>query len=221
MSRIDPLERSVLKKSFSKKYHSRPLEYQFSPALSHSPPSLANGWWEGQHAPSPSSTGLAGVRKNLAALALVTSTFSSPLKMSCRPVQLHDEELARFLVVQVEADLRDTTDSSSHRMSTTLGRGASGRPCHRPRRRAHLGRQARPFLIFRVFPPLLCDLAKGIIYIVDFRSRRICRAEEIVKGPTRWKWIPLCVHEVGRVVHPLFLLVRYHIDFFRSSDVYP
>jgi hypothetical protein len=110
-----------------------------------------------------------------------------------------------------------------YRMSTTLGRKASGRPYHRPRRRAHLGGKHDHFLYFVFFRRPFAISPKGFyIYIIDFRSRRIRRAKEIVKRAHRvesgshyasMKW--------GRVVHPLFLLVRFHIDFFRSSNVYP
>jgi hypothetical protein len=72
------------------------------------------------------------------------------------------------------------------------------------------------------FLPHLHDITEGVINIVVFSSRCICKAKERDK---RTHEVESGAHHpaslLGRMVPPLFLLMRLHIPFFYSTDVFP
>jgi hypothetical protein len=68
----------------------------------------------------------------------------------------------------------------------------------------------------------LFDITKGVIYIVGFMSRLFRRADErgkmaheVEMESTTWLGSGIRVGHLG------FLLVTFHVDFFRSYDVFP
>jgi hypothetical protein len=69
--------------------------------------------------------------------------------------------------------------------------------------------------VYSVFSPLPLRFFEGVLYIVGFRTRRICRAKENCKRAQRWWSIELKRQpEMAPVVSPL-LSLQYTVFFRR------